>query len=114
MHHARRIIATQRCIEGTPTGGGAISRCVRLHAHIGVGVPSLSPWTASLYRAPRHFVVFYGSGGQEAPVNSLSQHETPFFSKKPFVARHDTAIAAGVLCARCGKSSPSFSPNQNA
>ena len=67
MHHARRNIATQRCIVDTPQGGGAISHCVGLHAHIGVGVSTLSPWTASLYRAPRHSVVFYGSGSREAP-----------------------------------------------
>ena len=68
MHHARRNIATQRCIVDTPQGGGAISHCVGLHAHIGVGVSTLSPWTASLYRAPRHSVVFYGSGSEEAPA----------------------------------------------
>ena len=67
MHHARWNIATQRCIVDTPQGGGAISHCVGLHAHIGVGVSTLSPWTASLYRAPRHSVVFYGSGSREAP-----------------------------------------------
>ena len=50
-------------------GGDAIPHRVGLHAHIGVGGPTLSPWTASLYRAPRHSVVFYGSGSEEAPAS---------------------------------------------